>query len=107
MQAEVAQTQTNSLPVEQTHADAFPTHRRHGRHPDVDLPPLVSQLEPPVLRKSALGDVEVRHDFDARGDARFHSLGESPDPLKHPIEPIPNVHPGLEWLEMDIGGGLS
>jgi len=51
--------------VENTQHDFFTEERRQRRHPVVDDPVEDLELDTPVLRNPALGNVEARHDLEA------------------------------------------
>ena len=65
-EAELREVERDAALVEDPQHDALAVHRRHGRDAQVDLLALHAQLDAAVLRQPALGDVEVRHDLDAR-----------------------------------------
>ena len=62
--------------VENTDDRIFAVNRRHDRNAEVDRASLVARLEASVLRNAALGNVEFRHDLDARNDRRVMFLGD-------------------------------
>ena len=62
---EVVQPDPAPILVEQPQHDALAVQRRHRRHAHVDLAILQSQPDAPVLRQSALGDVELGHDLES------------------------------------------
>ena len=51
--------------------------RRDGGNPEIHLRPAHRQLDPPVLRQPALGDVEPRHDLDPRRDGCRQARGRA------------------------------
>ena len=60
---------------QQTHHEAFAVGHGHGREAHVVV--ASGDLEPDaaVLGQALLGDVEVAHDLDARGDAAWSARG--------------------------------
>ena len=57
--------------IENTRHDLLAKQRRAGADAEVDRAGLGdAHLDAPVLRDAALGDVEARHDLDARGELR-------------------------------------
>src|ERR1017187_9865968 len=93
------------LPVEQTQYHAFAMAGRDGRDAHVDGAARNAQADTTVLRQALLGDVELRHDLDARDHQRRDPalLG-----LQHlaqdAIDPEAHHQPVLERLDMDVGG---
>ena len=56
--------------IENAQHDALALHRRHGGDAQIDVLAAHGGLDAPVLRQPPLGDVEMRHDLDARGHRR-------------------------------------
>src|SRR5438128_4785117 len=71
VEAELRQVELQRLFVEDSEDRLLAEDRGQGRDTEVDLAVVVAQLDAAVLRKPALGDVEVRHDLQAREDRRF------------------------------------
>ncbi len=79
--------------------------RRHDRDAEVDRASPDAQLEAPVLRDALLGDVELRHDLDARDDGavvplvdRLHRL------VEHAVDPVLDDDDVLLRLDVDVRG---
>ena len=54
--------------LENTHDEAFAEVRRNRRKTNIDVFAGDFDLDTTVLRKAFFGDVELAHDFHARGD---------------------------------------
>src|SRR5262249_54030328 len=68
IQIQVAKLFVDLLPVENTNNSILAMYRRHNRDAKVNVASLVAHAEAPVLRDAPLGDVEFRHDLDARNE---------------------------------------
>src|SRR5262249_4615230 len=68
MKAEPLEIKVDPRAVEDAHDHALAEHGRNGRYPEIDVDPANRDLDTAVLGQTALGDVEPRHDLDARGD---------------------------------------
>ena len=94
--------------VEQTHDHAFAEQHGDDRDADVDLPPADVELDAPVLRDAALGDVQVRQDLDARDDRRLKPvhLRRHRGLVEDTVDAVANGHLVLVGLDMDIASPL-
>ena len=63
-----------------------------------------AQADAAVLRQPPLGDVEARHDLDARDHRGSHALGRRFDVVQHAVDAIAHRQPILERLDVDVGG---
>ena len=68
--AEAVQRQTPRLLVEQSKHHALAVAGRQSRDAHIDRMPGNAQHDATVLRQSLLGDIELRHHFDARHHRR-------------------------------------
>ena len=76
---------------------------RHDRDAEVDRLARHAQLEAAVLRHALLGDVELRHDLDARDDRAVELLGDRPHRrLQHAVDPVLHVHRVVLRLDVDV-----
>ena len=67
--------------------------------------PGMPQLEAAVLRHALLGDVELRHDLDARNDRAMEPLVDRPHRrLQHAIDPVLHVHGVVLRFDVDVAG---
>ena len=67
-----------------------------GGDAQVDLAAAHGHLDAPVLRQAALGDVEPRHDLDARGDGGPHGRAAALDLVQHAVDAIAHAHAVLD-----------
>ncbi|MNC59401.1 hypothetical protein D3C75_1092070 [compost metagenome] len=58
--------QTHCLFVQQTQYHPLAMGGRQGRHPHIHFVAGQAQADPAILRHALLGDVQARHDLDAR-----------------------------------------
>ena len=103
-EAQSGEIQLDARTVEQPHHDAFAVHRGHGGDAQIDFAAAHRRLDPPVLRHPALGDIELRHDFDARGYRRLNRNGIILQNMQHTVEAEPRAQTIVARLQMDVGG---
>ncbi len=101
VEPELAHVELQVALVEQPHDDLLAPQRRQRRHAEVHLAALAElELDATVLRETALGDVERRHDLDAADDGVLqldggrHLLGE------HAVDAV--AHPELLLVRLDV-----
>ncbi len=104
LEAEGGEIERHAALVEDAHHDALAVHGRHGGHAQVDLLAGDAQLDAPILRKAALGDVERSHDLHARDDGRGEPAGRGLDFMEHAVDAVAHDEPVLERLDVDVGG---
>ena len=76
---------------------------RHDRDAEVDRLARHAQLEAAVLRHALLGDVELRHDLDARDDRAVELLGDRPHRrLQHAVDAVLHVDRVVLRLDVDV-----
>ena len=102
-EAELLEVERDAALVEDPHHDRFAVHGGHRGHAQVDLLALHAQPDAAVLRQPALGDVEVRHDLDARDHGRGQALRRRLDVVQHAVDAIADGEAVLERLDMDVG----
>ena len=71
LEAELLERKTGQLIreaalIEDAQYGILAEHARHHRNPEVDFPAFAARSKPAILRHAALGDVQFRHDLDAR-----------------------------------------
>ena len=66
--------------------------------------PAILQADAAVLRQALLGDVELRHDLDARDDQRRHGALGLQHLAQHAVDAEADDEPVLERLDVDVGG---
>ena len=96
--------QAAGLLVENTHHDALAvpagmveTRRSTDR-------PAILQADASVLRQALLGDVELRHDLDARDDQRRDRAPALQHLVQHAVDAEAHHQPVLERLDVDVRG---
>ena len=89
--------------VEDTDDRVLAVHARHDRDAEVDRLARQPQLEAAVLRDALLGDVELRHDLDARDDRAVEALVDRPHRrLQHAVDAVLHVHRVVLRLDVDV-----
>ena len=102
--ADGVQVELDDRAVEHPHDDALAEHG--GQHGDAQVDGVAAdgQLDAAVLRQAALGDVEVGHDLDARGDGE----GQVPRRRHHLVQHAVGLDADLEFvlerLEVQVAG---
>ena len=82
---------------------ALPKDRRQNGHPEIDLPRLVAELEGTVLGEAMLGDIQVSHDLDARGDGRLKPLGDRYRLMQDAVQAESDPKNVLVGFEVNVG----
>src|SRR5690606_19075180 len=101
--AERVELQAAGLLVEQTQYEALAIACRNRRDANVDRTDRCGQRDESVLRQALLGDVELRHDLDARDDERGDGALRLQYLAKHAVNAKPDDETVFERLDMDIG----
>ena len=68
--------------------------------------PAILQADAPVLRQALLGDVELRHDLDARDHQRRDRALGLQHLAQHAVDAEAHDQAVLERLDVDVGGVL-
>ena len=100
--AERVEVEPAGLLVEQAQHHALAVSRRDGRYAHVHRAPRDAQRDASVLRQAFLGDVEPRHDFDARHDQRRHGALGLEHFAQHPVHAEADHQAVLERLDVDV-----
>ena len=90
--------------VQQAHADLLAVAGGQGADPQVKEAPLIAPPDAAVLGEPALGDVQVRHDFQAgghRGGELFRQLVQL---FENPVLAQANQQAILLGFEVDVAG---
>ena len=98
------QIQAHAGTVKNPHHHAFTVHRRYGRNTQVQLAALHTHLDAPVLRKSALCNVQVRQQLHPRVDGGTQSRGNHIGVVDDTIHAIPHMQAVIEGFQMDVRG---
>ena len=103
-QAELVEIEAHVAAVEHAHDHGLAEHRRQNAHAQIDRLIVHRQLDAPVLRQPALGNVEIRHDLDARADRRRDVRGRRHHFVQHAVDAIAHLEFILERLEVNVRG---
>ncbi len=104
LDAELLEVERQVPLVEDSEHDLLAEQRGQGRHAIVDdlVPHL--ELDAPVLRHASLGDVELRHDLEARDQRRLELERRLHHFLQRTVDAVAHAQLVLEALEVDVGG---
>jgi len=109
--AELVELEHDRVLVEDAHDDRLAVDAWQGDNAHVDVATLHRQAHPAVLGQAALGDVQLRHDLDARDDAGDHPLGHGGGARHHAVDPEAHLEVAAVGLEVDVRraalGGLG
>src|SRR5207247_10713024 len=86
--------------VEEAEDRLLAEDRRQGGAAEVELAARVPELDPPVLREAPLGDVEVRHDLEARQDRRLEALGWGEHLVQDAVHP--DAYPEHLFVRLEV-----
>ena len=97
------------LLVEQAQAHALGVDRRDGGDADVEHDAVGLEGDAAVLRQPALGDVQPRHDLEARDDRVLEAQQVLRQGHGHEqaVDAVADAQLALLRLEMDVGGGVG
>ena len=105
--AERVEIEPRRVLVEQAQHDALARARRQRRHADVDLLVAELQRDAPVLRQPLLGDVEARHDLEARDERRVQRARRLDHVVQHAVDAEAHDRAPFVGLEVEIGRALA
>ena len=101
--AHVLKVERRGALVEDTHHDGFAVGRRQTAHAQVDGVAGHGDRDAAVLRDAALGDVEVRHDLDARDDGGGHRDVRRLHLVEGAVHAVADLEVVFEGLDVDVG----
>jgi hypothetical protein len=107
LEAELGHVELQVRLVEQAQTIFSPNSVGSTRRGSPSPCPCRAQLDAAVLRQAALGDVEVGHDLDARGDRvlqlerRLHHL------VEHAVDAVADAELLLVGLDVDVARAAS
>ena len=105
VEAQLGELLADRLLVENTDDRVLAVHARHHRDAEVDGLARHAQLEAAVLRHALFGDVELRHDLDARDDRAVKALRNRPHRrLQHAVDAVLHVHRVVLRLDVNVAG---
>ena len=102
LDAELLEVEGQVPLVEDSEHDLLAEQRGKGRHAVVDDLLAHLQLDAAVLRHAALGDVELRHDLEARDQRRLELHRRLHDFLQRAVDAVADADVVLEALEVDV-----
>ena len=89
--------------VEETHDDLLAEERGQGRDAEVHLLTLADlQLDAAVLGEAALGDIQLGHDLEARGDGVFEFQRRLHHLVEQAVDAVAHTHRLLVRLDVDV-----
>src|SRR6266849_1716920 len=89
--------------VEDAHRHALAVERRDGGDAQIIVLPADGDPDAAVLRQAALGDVELRHDLDARDDGGAQPGRRRRALTQEAVDPVANDEAVVEGFDMDVG----
>src|ERR1700677_2780006 len=101
-QPDGSEVELDRAAVENAEHDAFAELRGQRGDAQIDLATGHGRLDAAILRNTALGDVHLRHDLDARGDRRGQGARRGRHFVKRAVHAIANLEVVLERLEMNV-----
>ena len=90
--------------VQQAEDDLLAVDRGHDRDAQIVVFATDANAHAPVLRQSALGDVQAAHDLEARRQRQLHLLGRRRGIQEHSINAVAQPQCLFEWLDVNIAG---
>ena len=77
--------------------------RRHDGNTEIDGAALIARLETSVLRNAAFGNIEFRHDLDARKNRRVMFLGDRRHGFgQRAVDAVLHTDFGVARLDVDV-----
>ena len=104
IEAEFIQADMQAGAHQKTQTDALTISRGDRRDADVDLVAAAADVDATVLRETALGDVHVGHDLDARDDGGLEpfELRRHGRLVEHAVHAVADAEVVLHRFEMDV-----
>ena len=106
LDAEFFQVEREVALVENPQHHFLAEQRRQHAHAEVDDLLTNLELDAPVLRDTALSNIERRHDLEARNQRRAHFQWRLHDFSQGTVNAIADTQLSLETLEVDVGSSL-
>ena len=102
-ETQLVQAVHRRIAVQNAHHDLFAVDRRQGGNPQVDHAHRRFDGNPAILRPAALGDIKLRHDFQARNQRLMHLVRNMNLVDQHPVNPVAHDNTLGARLNMDVG----
>src|SRR5206468_680750 len=106
-EAATGERDRHAVEVEQPQDDLLAVERRHRRHAKIERASLSHQTDAAVVGQAMLGDVEVRHDLDARDDGGAIADGDDGGLLEQAVDAKAHHHAFGARLEMNVAGAAG
>jgi hypothetical protein len=110
LEAEFRHVEHQLALVEQAHDDLFAEQGRQARDTEVDVLGLAvvaeANLDAAVLRQALLGDVQLRHDLDARGNGVAHLQRRRHDVVEDAVDAVADAVFLFVGLDVNIAGAF-
>ena len=107
VQAQLTQPGRNLLLLQDADHHRFAEGARQDGDPEVDIPAVHAHFEPAVLRNPALGNVQFRHDLDARDQGRVQLDPEGLHRgIQHAVNAVLDVDRLLAGFDVDVAGAF-
>src|SRR5690625_6992492 len=102
--AQAGKIEHNGFAVENAHDHRFTVRGGHGGHAQVELLAAHPVHDAAVLGQAPLGDVEARHDLDARNDRSGRARRRGLDLLQNAVDAVAHLEAVFERLDVNVGG---
>ncbi len=104
---ETGQVEPSGLLVEEPQYHALAVRGGQDRNAHIDRPAREAQRDAPVLRLALLGDIQARHDLDARYDHAVRRLRRLEHVAQHAVPAEAHHRAPLEGLDVDVRSVLA
>ena len=78
--------------------------RRHAGHAKIDLTSFRDDVDAALLWQTALTDVHLADDLDARDDGRVHPRRWIHEFAQNAVDPLPHARPAVGGFDVDVAG---
>ena len=103
IKAKLREIELDARAVENSHHNTFAEDRRQRRNTNIDLDATHGRLDAAIMRQSSLGDIELGHDLDSRGQRSPERRRNEPLLLQESVDPIADRDRVASWLDVDVG----
>ena len=103
-QAEAGVVEHDGGAIEDAQHHRLAMQRGDGGDAEIDVLAAHGHLDAPVLRHAPFGDIEPRHDLDARGDRGGEVTRRRFRLVQHAVVAVADAQPILERFDVDVGG---
>ena len=103
-EAKRREVERDAGPIQDAQDHRLAVHGGHRGDAQVDVLAAHRELDAAILGQAALGDVEARHDLDARDDRGAQLQGRRFDLAQHAVDAIAYAQVLFERLDVDVRG---